>query len=62
MNSNVVKLQENYQRDMSSIQAKLNRAELHIKSLETLIDVKGRENRELMAICDDLIKKLDHIA
>jgi hypothetical protein len=59
MNQEIDKIHETYQKNVYSIQAKLNRAELQIKSLENLLEIKGKENRELMTICDNLIKKLD---
>ena len=59
MNREIDNMRESYKKNVSSIQTKLNQAELQIKSLENLIGTKGKENRELMAICDNLIRKLD---
>ena len=45
--------------ELSATKAKLHKAELKISSLESVVEAKSRENAELMAICDELIQKID---
>ena len=35
------------------------KAELRTSSLESTVEAKAKENSELMAICDELISKMD---
>jgi hypothetical protein len=41
------------------VTARLQKAEIKMKSLQDSLDAKEKENKELLAICDDLISKLD---
>lgn len=45
--------------ELSATKAKLLKAELRIASLEESLESKTRENKELGAICDELIQKID---
>jgi soluble cytochrome b562 len=45
--------------EISAMKAKLLKAELRIGSLEEALEGKTRENKELGAICDELIQKID---
>lgn len=45
--------------ELSAVKAKLLKAELRIGSLEEALASKTRENKELGAICDELIQKID---
>ncbi len=58
-NEELFTLKSTLEIELSSTRAKLHKAELRISSLEGALEGKTRENGELMAICDDLIQKID---
>jgi hypothetical protein len=41
------------------MRAKLLKSELRLSSLESSVEAKTKENAELLAICDELISKID---
>ena len=47
------------EKEIALLKAKLQKGELKMKGLEQTIEQKKTENAELMAICDDLIKKME---
>lgn len=58
-NQEISRLKNAYDGEISLLKAKLSKNEYKVKSLEGVIDMKTKENQELMAICDDLIQKMD---
>lgn len=58
-NDDVHRLRTTLEIDLSTTKAKLRQAELRIAGLESQVEAKARENGELMAICDELIAKID---
>ena len=48
-----------FEDEISATKAKLLKAELRTSSLESAVEAKAKENSELMAICDELISKID---
>jgi hypothetical protein len=52
-------MREKYDDELSAAKAKLSKAELRASMLETTVATKSKENTELMAICDELIQKMD---
>ncbi|KGG50055.1 hypothetical protein DI09_90p80 [Mitosporidium daphniae] len=58
-NNEVTRARQEASNESSALKARITRAELTIKSLESTIEAKTQENKELMAICDDLILKMD---
>ena len=47
------------EKELALVKAKLQKSDIKIKTLENTIEQKQAENAELMAICDDLIKKME---
>jgi hypothetical protein len=41
------------------LKAKLQKADLKLKAVEQNLEQKQTENKELMGICDELIKKIE---
>ena len=58
-NNETARVRQEASNEASALRAKITRAELAVKSLESTIEAKTQENKELMAICDDLILKMD---
>ena len=58
-NQELSKLKCAYDAEISLLKVKLSKSELKIKSLESTIEMKTKENKELMDICDDLIQRMD---
>ena len=58
-NQQIQKVQSSMDVELSATKAKLLKAELRIGSLEEALESKTRENKELGAICDELIQKID---
>jgi alpha-D-ribose 1-methylphosphonate 5-triphosphate synthase subunit PhnG len=52
-------LKEKYEDELSLAKAKLTKAEVRVSTLENTVASKTKENAELMAICDELIQKID---
>ena len=52
-------LKEKYEDELSLAKAKLSKAEVRANTLESAAASKTKENAELMAICDELIQKID---
>lgn len=52
-------LKQKYEDELSLAKARLSKAELEASMLKTTVEIKSRENAELMAICDELIQKID---
>lgn len=48
-----------FEDDISVTKAKLLKAELKISFLDSTVEAKTKENAELVAICDELISKID---
>ena len=59
-NQELQRLQTGYDSEIGLLKVKLSKHELKIKSLEGVIEMKTKENHELMSICDDLIQKMDN--
>ena len=55
----IAKMQGQSEKEIALLRAKLQKADLQIKSLEQTIDQKKTENAELVGICDDLIQKME---
>jgi alpha-D-ribose 1-methylphosphonate 5-triphosphate synthase subunit PhnG len=53
------RLQTTLEIELSATRAKLHKSELKVGGLEGTVEAKSRENSELMAICDELIQKID---
>lgn len=58
-NQELGRLKNAYDSECSLLRVKLSKSELKVKSLENVIEMKTKENKELMDICDDLIQKMD---
>ena len=58
-NNTIENMKKTFEDEMSATKAKLLKSELKMSSLESALDVKTKENSELMAICDELISKID---
>lgn len=52
-------MKEKYEDELSLAKAKLLKAEVRANTLENTVASKTKENTELMAICDELIQKID---
>ena len=59
-NQELQKLKSGYDGEIGLLKVKLSKHESKIKSLESVIEMKSKENQELMDICDDLIQKMDN--
>lgn len=58
-NEELHRLRTTLEIELSTTRAKLHKSELKVTSLESTVEAKSRENAELMAICDELIQKID---
>lgn len=58
-NMEIARVRNAYEKEISALKARLTKTELTCKPLETSVEAKSRENKELMAICDELIQKMD---
>lgn len=58
-NTQIQRVQGAMDVELSATKAKLLKAELRLGSLEDTLASKTKENRELGAICDELIQKID---
>lgn len=58
-NNQIQRVQASMDVELSATKAKLLKAELRIGSLEESLTSKTKENKELGAICDELIQKID---
>jgi hypothetical protein len=58
-NVEISRVRNNNENELALVRAKLQKAELQIKSLENVVETKKSENAELMGICDELIKKME---
>ncbi|KAK7110544.1 hypothetical protein V1264_014396 [Littorina saxatilis] len=54
----IEKTQKSTASDIARLEAALRKAELQVQSMESTLDQKVRENKELAAICDELIAKV----
>nr|KAG5698774.1 hypothetical protein BaRGS_032193 [Batillaria attramentaria] len=54
----IEKVQKSSNSEIARLEAALRKAELHLQSQETLLEQKVKENKELAAICDELIAKV----
>jgi predicted RNase H-like nuclease (RuvC/YqgF family) len=57
-NDEITKVRRSTESDMAALQATLRKAEMQAQSLEQTVEQKTKENRELTAICDELISKV----
>jgi chromosome segregation ATPase len=57
-NEEIDKVKRTNASDMAVLQAALRKAEIQAQSLEQTVEQKTKENRELTAICDELISKV----
>ena len=57
-NQGIEKYREDSQKDMAALRLQLKKAELEAKAQKTAAEAKEKENKELMEICDGLIKQL----
>lgn len=57
-NEEIAKVKRNNESEMVRLQAALRKAEMQAQSLEQTVEQKTKENRELTAICDELIAKV----
>lgn len=57
--SQLQRVQSSMEVEVSAMKAKLLKAELRMGALEEGLETKTRENKELGAICDELIQKID---
>ena len=55
----IAKVRQEYEDQLSLAKAKLVKAEVKVSTLENTVANKTKENGELMAICDELIQKID---
>lgn len=60
-NEEVHRLRTTLEIDLSTTKAKLLKTELKVSGLERSLEAKNKENCELMAICDELIQKIDSL-
>jgi hypothetical protein len=58
-NEELHRLRTGLESELSVTKAKLLKADLRVASLEGAVEAKGKENTELMTICDELIQKID---
>ncbi|KAJ3283662.1 hypothetical protein HK104_010279 [Borealophlyctis nickersoniae] len=58
-NVEIAQVRRTFEKEVSQLKAKLSRAEVQNKVLESTIATKTRENDELAKICDDLVAQLD---
>jgi hypothetical protein len=58
-NTEIERVQSVHQDELALLKAKMSKSDLKIKTLEKAVEQKQAENTELMAICDDLIQKLE---
>lgn len=58
-NTELYRIRTTLDAELASTKAKLHKAELRVASLEASVETKTKENSELMAICDELIQKID---
>lgn len=58
-NEELHRLKTTLEIELSATRAKLHKTELKVSGLESTVDSKTKENGELMAICDELIQKID---
>lgn len=57
-NEEIAKVKRNNESEMVRLQAAVRKAEMQAQSLEQTVEQKTKENRELTAICDELIAKV----
>lgn len=57
-NEEIAKVKRNNESEMARLQAAARKAEMQAQSLEQTVEQKTKENRELTAICDELIAKV----
>ena len=57
--SHLARLQQQYDGELTLVRAKLTKADLRVRGLEGQVEQKQKENDELVAICDDLIRKME---
>lgn len=58
-NAEICRVREAHEKEVSILRARISKSELQIQSLEHAVESKTQENKELLAICDDLIRKMD---
>ncbi len=58
-NTEINKVRETFDKESSTLKAKLLRAELNVNSLEKLVESKTKENTELSKICDELLAQIE---
>lgn len=58
-NHQIKKVRETYEKEISTLKAKLVRAELNVSTLEKTVETKTKENTELSKICDDLLAQIE---
>ena len=58
-NTEVARIRQDNDHELALLRAKLQRSEVKIKTQEQTIQQKETENGELMAICDELIGKME---
>lgn len=59
-NAEISRVQQANEKEISLLKAKLQKSDLKLKTIEGALEQKQNENKELMAICDDLIKKMEN--
>lgn len=52
-------MREGYEKEMSTLKAKLLRAELAVNSLDKQVQGNTQENMELTKICDELLAQIE---
>lgn len=57
--SDLSRMKQQYEDDLALTKAKLTKAESKVRGLEGQVEQKQKENDELVAICDDLIQKME---
>lgn len=58
-NEEINRVQAASETEITLLKAKLQKSDLKLKALEQSLEQKQAENKELMGICDDLIKKIE---